>query len=530
MLEFPEVFLAATSDGRGFDAILGNPPFRGGKLISGVLGTDYREYLVRELARDVKGHADLSAYFSCARNTCCAGAGTLSSWRQIRSPKGIRGKSAGSDHQGGLTIYRAVPSRPWPGEAALEVAHVWMRDGSWSGDYILEDRVASGITSSLTEPGRVEGKPYRLAANADKSFIGSYVLGMGFVLDPEQAKALIKKDKRNKQVLFPYLVGADLNSEPDQCPTRWVINFHDWPLDAKTAPKGYDGPVADDFADCLEIVTRLVRPERQRRRDNGDYALRSPLPQRWWWHYADKRPGLYAAIAGLDRVLVTTQTSSTQMPALSRNGIVFGHKVVVFATDSMAQFAVQSSAFHREWVLERGSTMRTDAVYTPSDCFDTFAFPALSERVSDVGRRYNDHRASLMRRAAIGITPTYGRFHDPGDRDAAIQVLRELHTEMDHAIRAAYAWDDLDLEHGFHQTKQGLRFSVSEKARKEILARLLLLNHERYGDEVGSEASIQTRLQVATPRPSRRSQEPKRRPPVRPRGSSSAWQPLGSLR
>ncbi len=35
---------------------------------------------------------------------------------------------------------------------------------------------------------------------------------MGFVLSPDEAQALIAKDLRNKDVLFPYLNGEDLNS------------------------------------------------------------------------------------------------------------------------------------------------------------------------------------------------------------------------------------------------------------------------------------------------------------------------------
>lgn len=62
--------------------------------------------------------------------------------------------------------------------------------------------------------------------------------------------------------------------------------------------------------------------------------------------------------------------------------------------------------------------------------------------------------------------------------------LRELHREMDEAVAQAYGWDDLDLEHGFHETKQGLRFTISEAARREVLGRLLKLNHERYAEEV----------------------------------------------
>ena len=55
---------------------------------------------------------------------------------------------------------------------------------------------------------------------------------------------------------------------------------------------------------------------------------------------------------------------------------------------------------------------------------------------------------------------------------------------MDNAVAAAYGWTDLDLGHGFHMTKQGVRYPISEAARREVLARLLKLNHERYAEEV----------------------------------------------
>jgi hypothetical protein len=32
------------------------------------------------------------------------------------------------------------------------------------------------------------------------------------------------------KALLPYLNGKDLNSHPEHEPSRWVINFWDWPL------------------------------------------------------------------------------------------------------------------------------------------------------------------------------------------------------------------------------------------------------------------------------------------------------------
>ncbi len=89
-----------------------------------------------------------------------------------------------------------------------------------------------------------------------------------------------------------------------------------------------------------------------------------------------------------------------------------------------------------------------------------------------------------MAKQQEGLTKTYNRFHEPDESAADIQKLRELHVEMDKAVASAYGWDDLNLGHGFHKTKQGTRFSISETARREVLARLLKLNHERYAEEV----------------------------------------------
>jgi len=83
-----------------------------------------------------------------------------------------------------------------------------------------------------------------------------------------------------------------------------------------------------------------------------------------------------------------------------------------------------------------------------------------------------------------GLTKTYNHFHDPEDTSDVIHKLRELHIELDQAVAAAYGWNDLNLGHCFQSIKQGVRFTISEVARREVLQRLLKLNHERYAEEV----------------------------------------------
>jgi hypothetical protein len=501
-LEFPEVFL----EGAGFDAIVGNPPFMGGKKITGTLGTSYRDFIQQFIGNNVKGNADFVAYFF------------LQVCRLLRK-KGHFGLvstntiAQGDTREVGLdqiatqgSIYRAVPSRPWSGTAALEVAYVWARKGQWQGKYYLGDKAVNGITPYLTVPGTASGKPERLEANGGKSFIGSYVLGMGFVLEPEEAQALIAKNPKNKDVLFPYLNGSDLNGNPDQSPSRWIINFFDWPLspeqDDPKKPKG--APYASDYPDCLEIVERLVKPDRDKLGEKKDSSAQGYA--KFWWQYARKGKELYEAIADLrknsngdengdsgDRVLVCALVSKNLIFSFSQTNVVFSHKLGVFPLNNWRSFSLLQSSIHVEWSWDKSSTMRNAGInYSPSDAFETFPFPDLTpaqeQPLNDIGKRYYEHRQGIMSATQLGLTKTYNRFHNPNETDPDIEKLRQLHIEMDNTVAKAYQWDDLltgdGLNHDFHDTKQGLRFTISEQARREILDRLLQLNHQRYAEEV----------------------------------------------
>ena len=155
----------------------------------------------------------------------------------------------------GWTIHRAISSTAWPGDATLEIAKVWATSHSWSSECTLDGLPVAGIDEMLYLRSPTGWRKQRLAANADQSFQGSIVLGLGFTMSPEEARALIEQDRRNKDVLFPYLGGEDLNQSPTQTAPRWVINFFDWPEEQARA-----------YPDCFAIVEEKVKPERQERR------------------------------------------------------------------------------------------------------------------------------------------------------------------------------------------------------------------------------------------------------------------------
>ena len=496
-LEFPEVF-----DQDGFDCILGNPPFLGGQKLSGTFGHDYLNWLKTEYTP--AGAIDLVGFFfrrifGLLREGGAMGCIATNTIAQ------------GNTREGGLAVIEresgavnfAVRSMRWPGVAALEVALLTIQKSAWKGPRLLDGRPVDTINSYLADEAPL-GDPHKLDENADKSFQGSIVLGMGFVLEPEEAKRLIEKDSGNAEVLFPYLNGEDLNSRPDQSPSRWAINFFDWPLEK-----------AQQYSDCFQIVEAKVKPERLEVR----YSKNA---REYWWLYERYRPELYRTIAPLERVLVVTIVTKHLGFVFQASDQVFAHRCEVFALDRDADYSVLQSSVHEYWARYYSSTLESRINYSPSNCFETFPFPrpTLDQEtvLEDVGKRYHELRARIMQRLQLGLTKTYNLFHTP-DLAAAqvakaarvtlneedvqqalreIEHLRVLHVEMDEAVKAAYGWDDLALGHGFHEVdflpeNDRVRYTISPEARKKILRRLLLLNHERYVEEQAKKKATQTR-------------------------------------
>jgi hypothetical protein len=500
-IEFPE----ALAEKGGFDAIVGNPPFIGGQKITGVLGTDYRNYLLSFVARGKRGSADLCAYFF------------LRAWGLLRTGGGMALLATNTIAQGdtvqvgleqllqmGALLTRATSSRKWPGQASLEIAEVWLRGGTWKGQIVLDHKIVNRISAQLSAPGEVGGNAHQLRANANTSFQGSNVLGLGFRLAPPVAQQLISHDPRNADVILPYLNGENLNRQHDQSPTESVICFRDWPLNRLAKGKWFDldsteqkrmlrtgevtadypKQVAADYPDCLAIVIRNVKPERDRLA-SGDATARDRA--RRWWQFARPTMQLYEAIAKMERVLVTSRVSAYHFFHFVQRGIIFADRLVVLALDSYSSFAFVSCSLHDIWAHRPGSTTHeTRNTYFPETAFESYPFPVHTEDVEILGKRYEERRREVMLERREGLTAIYGQFHDERNDDKDIKELRLLHVEMDYAVTKAFGWTDLQLIHGFYVDKQDSRFTVSEVSRRTIIDRLMKLNHERYAAEVAA--------------------------------------------
>ena len=534
-IEFPEVFSGANP---GFDAIVGNPPFAGKNTLLHGNAEGYIDWL-KTIHEESHGNADLVAHFfrrafALLRHGGCFGLIATNTIGQgdTRST-GLRWICT---HGG--AIYHARKRLKWPGLAAVVVSVVHVCRGNTPEMCLLDGRSVDLITAYLFHAG-IHETPARLVANEGKSFIGSFVLGMGFTFDDTDTSGvanslaemhrLIAKDRRNAKRIFPYIGGEEVNDNPKHAHHRYVINFEDWPLRREDlgvnwadlserekteyrrtgfVPRDYPEPVAADYPDLLAIIEERVKPKRMQ--DNREGY------KRYWWHYAEKRAELYPTIRGLDRVLVCPIISNKLSFVFLDAKTVFSHKLAVIPFDCHAVFAVLQSRAHEVWARLFSSTMKDDLNYSPSDCFGTFPFPSgfrVNQVMEQAGRNYYDFRAALMVRNNEGLTKTYNRFHDPNETTTDILTLRELHTAMDRAVLDAYDWHDLahtatcefllDYEEeeedgAASKKKKPWRYRWPDEFRDEVLARLLDLNKNRAEEEAISGLGLE-KTPVATP-------------------------------
>jgi hypothetical protein len=210
---------------------------------------------------------------------------------------------------------------------------------------------------------------------------------------------------------------------------------------------------------------------------------------------------MLAAIADLQRVIVITLVSKVVMPVMVPTGQVFSHMLGVFATDDTAMLALLSSAPHYWWARARASSMKADLRYTPSDVFETLALPELTQEMRDLGDRLDTFRRDLMLSRQAGLTTTYNMVNDPANTDEDIAELRRIHVAIDEAVCRAYGWTDLldKLDHGHHPVARETRFTVGPAVQRELVDRLLELNHARYAEEV--KAGLHDKPGKKAPRP-----------------------------
>jgi hypothetical protein len=492
-VEFPEVF---ERENGGFDAVVGNPPFAGGRNLSASQGVEYTDWLAA-LHNGSSGGADLVAHFFRRGFDLLRVSGTLG---LIATNTIAQGDTRGTGLRWiclhGGEIFRARRRVKWPGTAAVIVSVVHIAKAGWKGPRWLDDRQVDTITAFLFHRGGHDD-PARLVANAGKGFQGAIVLGMGFTFDDADTKGvatplaelrrLIAERPENKTVTFPYIGGEEISSSPTQQHHRYVVNFGE----------RHEAECRARWPELMRIIEERVKPERSEKD-----AKKYPRMVLEWWKYWNPRPEMQSAILGLERVLAISRVGQRAAFSFLPTGMVYADSLVIFALDTDAAFCALQARPHEIWARFFGSSMKDDLRYTPSDCFETFPFPEGWEShpaLETAGKAYYEHRAQLMIAHDEGLTKTYNRFHDPDERDPGILKLRELHAAMDRAVLAAYGWDDVPTECEFlldyeeddeksSRRRKPWRYRWPDDVRDEMLARLIELNARRAAAEERSGA------------------------------------------
>lgn len=535
-LEFPEIVQRG-----GFDCILGNPPYLGGQALSGTYGHDFCSYV--QYAYAPAGLSELVVYF-VRRIFALLKPGGFSAFITTNSIKDGDVRKDGLQQviaQGG-NINFAVRGTKWPGRANLVVSLVGLHRGPWQGRYVLDGHDVPTITPFFEDTAD-SGSPEDLPSNAGYMFQGSIFRGDGFLLSHEEAAELVARNPINRDAIRLIINGAELNGEPDQRPQRSTIDFFNWPLDMATR-----------YPDLLAIVEAKVKPVRMAL--DASTAINRDHRERWW-QYAFVRESLYSRIRDKQRCFAAAATTKYLSFSACPTNIVFTHALYVLTTDRWDLFTIVQSSVHDVWARKYSGALETRLRYSPSDCFETFAFPdqlwqTPNPVLAVVGETYHEYRRGLMLSLWLGLTDVYNLLHsrelevelkkhfalrakrDPqglnipvehraralafsyGSALAGIHELRQLQVKLDNTVLAAYGWHQpgtdgsgMDLGHDFHDVEtlpedDRTRFTISSAARKEVLRRLLVLNQARAEWEAAdvakpSAAKVKQRIRAKTP-------------------------------
>jgi hypothetical protein len=505
-IEFPEII-----ERGGFDCILGNPPYLGGQALSGTYGHDFCNYV--KYAYAPTGLSELVVFFLRRIFAILRPTG-FSAFITTNSIKDGDNRRDGLEQimNSGASLVMVTRSVRWPGRANVIVSLLSLFKGAWRKGCLLDGQSALEI-NHFFEEGGMEAQPVSLADSRNRIYQGSIFLGDGFLLTEEEASLLVAASERNSDVIFPVTNGKEINTIPDQRPSRKIINFADWSQER-----------AEAYREPFERVRSLVKPVR-----DGDH-MKSRREK--WWQFGGLAAGLYAGIEGLNSCFVTARvTKHFGFSAIATN-FVYLNNLYVLATDRWSIYSVVQCSVHEVWARKHSMSLKQDLQYSTSDCFDTFPFPrgvwALPcDELAKIGREYHDHRRCLMLSLWLGLTDIYNLFHSKTVEDElqalfasrakkdpsglkipeehrakalafsyqealdGILKLRKLHIELDTTVRDAYGWSDLDLAHDFYEVEtlpenDRVRYTISPSARKELLKRLLRLNHERAAEEAAN--------------------------------------------
>lgn len=405
------------------DAVIGNPPFLGGKHMRIALGDQYIDQVFQRFP-EVRDSVDFCSYwFRLAHDHI--GENGRAGLVGTNSVSQGKSRAASLDYiaQNEGYIHEAVSTQPWSGEANVHVSLV-----NWSKQqpktYHLDNIEVERINSSLRSTVDVS-QAARLKANLDRCFQGVIPVGKGFIVTEEQVQKWIKADPNNQDVLKLFSMGANLAKNPHGEPERWIIDFNDMSLED-----------ASDFALPFDHVKTFVKPQRDENRRE--------VTRINWWKYGEKRPAMREVIAPLSHYFTVPRVSKWAVFIPAPLSWLPGDLNIVVTSDDFYILGILTSQTHRAWVKAQSSTLEDRTRYTHNTCFETFPFPQnptsrLLDQIRAKAQELHNYRTEQMEKKRWGITQLYNKFFDE-----PTSQLYKLHSQLDQLVIQAYGFNPKD--------------------------------------------------------------------------------------
>lgn len=412
---------ALFSDWVKADAIIGNPPFLGGKKLRQELGDNYTEKVYQQFP-EVKGQTDFCVFwFRKAHNNLDAqGRAGLVGTNSISQNVS---RNASLDYivsQNGF-IYEAVSTQVWSGEANVHVSIVnWSKENP--AQYFLDNIQVSRISTSLTNQVSIENTK-RLNVNKNYSFESCGLRGKGFIVSQEEANKWIMEDPVNQQVLTPMIDGRGLIYPWEKL--NWVIDFANMTIEEASI---YEKP--------FERVKNTVKPEREKQKR----ASR----QKYWWRFGEYAPKMRNAIKNLSGYFAIPKIAKYILFQPVDISILPCEANMVIASQDFYILGILTSNIHRIWVKAQSSTLKGDTRYTNTTCFETFPFPQtptkkVVEKIRETMIKLHEYRTEQMEKKQWGITQLYNEyFTEPSSQ------LYKLHQQLDKLAMESYEFNPDD--------------------------------------------------------------------------------------
>ena len=428
-------------------AIIGNPPFLSSKKMKVELPVDYVNK-VRKHFKDVPGRADYCVYWF--RKT------------HDHLEKGQRAGFVGTNtirenysREGGLdyivknegTITSAVSTQVWSGEANVHVSIVNWIKGKAQGKKKLFTQLGNKVTSpwKIETPDRINSSlsskvsvknAYVLKANRKpkRCFQGQTTGTSNFYLSREAYQSFIKKNKKNNEVIFPFLTGREfLNLKGERRDLRrFMIDFGQKNL---LESKKYKEPFQYIKNNVLPDIERKAKNELEKQ--GKAEAWNTHL--NYWWKHWRSRPDLIRAISKMQRYIIVSRT--VKKPAIFEfisSDIHIADAIVAFIFEDNYSFGILQSSIHMIWVEACGGTLKGDFRYTGDTVFSTFPWPQNPtkiqiKKISFAIQSLMELRKETMSKNNWGLRELYNTLEDTGQNP-----LKTAHQQLDELVRSAY--------------------------------------------------------------------------------------------